>query len=276
MNTDFAFTIGSTHEVCQDYATNFGKHSDHHVIVCDGCSSSPMTDVGARLLALTASYVLSTSGLSADFYNIVHTIVQLIKSKYAHELLMNPFMFDATLLIAQEYKNRFNHLIRALMYGDGMIVAKHHLSDEVTVINSNYKLGHPEYLSYKFDQGREENYKALQEMCDSDIFTCRLIDTHLHVPQTISTHPSGASYVYSFPVNEYDWITIMSDGICSFYEKESRQPISQYRVIQELLNFKMYQGKFVQRRLNAFKKKCIELGWEHYDDLSIATIYTGE
>ena len=137
-------------------------------------------------------------------YNIVNNIVSVIKSKYAHELLMNPFIFDATLLIAQEYKNRFNHLIRALMYGDGMIVAKHHLSDEVTVINSNYKFGHPEYLSYKFDQGREENYKALQEMCDSDIFTCRLIDTHLHVPQTISTHPSGPSNIFSFAVEKYD------------------------------------------------------------------------
>src|SRR5262249_18890024 len=44
--TDAIINIGSTHSICQDYALA----KDNYVILSDGCSSSPDTDIGARLL----------------------------------------------------------------------------------------------------------------------------------------------------------------------------------------------------------------------------------
>ena len=57
--TDAFFSIGKTHMVCQDYARSGTTRAGHpYAIVCDGCSSSPDTDLGSRFLAMSfASYV---------------------------------------------------------------------------------------------------------------------------------------------------------------------------------------------------------------------------
>ena len=48
MNANCAINIGSTHALCQDYA--LARNDGPYVILSDGCSSSPDTDVGSRLL----------------------------------------------------------------------------------------------------------------------------------------------------------------------------------------------------------------------------------
>ncbi|HYO91642.1 MAG TPA: hypothetical protein VEQ40_08400, partial [Pyrinomonadaceae bacterium] len=69
MNADSAFLIGATHAVCQDYAVAGNGTPDEraavsnlqanpYVILSDGCSSSPDTDIGARLLVKAAEQVL--------------------------------------------------------------------------------------------------------------------------------------------------------------------------------------------------------------------------
>src|SRR5215203_2249321 len=52
MNTDCFFNIGATHSVCQDYVV-----ASPYLILSDGCSSSPDTDIGARLLVKAAERV---------------------------------------------------------------------------------------------------------------------------------------------------------------------------------------------------------------------------
>ena len=49
MNTDGAFYIGTTHEVCQDYC----MAENDAIVVSDGCSGSPGTDMGSRVLSIT-------------------------------------------------------------------------------------------------------------------------------------------------------------------------------------------------------------------------------
>ena len=69
MNADSAFRMGSTHAVCQDYAVasawTAAAHTDGaappprpYIILSDGCSSTPDTDVGARLLVKAAEPLL--------------------------------------------------------------------------------------------------------------------------------------------------------------------------------------------------------------------------
>ncbi len=52
MSSDSFFTIGKSHDICEDYACN-GVFNDEiaYVIVCDGCSSSTHTDFGSRILS---------------------------------------------------------------------------------------------------------------------------------------------------------------------------------------------------------------------------------
>src|SRR6476659_1428102 len=57
MNADATINIGATHALCQDYVIA----KDRHVILSDGCSSSPDTDIGARLLVKALEQNLSKS-----------------------------------------------------------------------------------------------------------------------------------------------------------------------------------------------------------------------
>ena len=47
---DAHFVMGRGHSVCQDYALATARSA----VVCDGCSSSRASDVGARVIALAA------------------------------------------------------------------------------------------------------------------------------------------------------------------------------------------------------------------------------
>ena len=55
MKIDSAFQIGKTHDICEDFALTGTKNSIvPYTIVSDGCSSSPLTDVGSRILSFAA------------------------------------------------------------------------------------------------------------------------------------------------------------------------------------------------------------------------------
>jgi hypothetical protein len=47
-NLDYYCAIGRQHTACEDYAIA-GTSPIPHLIVCDGCSTSQMTDIGARV-----------------------------------------------------------------------------------------------------------------------------------------------------------------------------------------------------------------------------------
>ena len=55
---DAFFAIGSTHDICQDYALALNISNRSLLIVSDGCSASPSTDIGARILSRCAAQVL--------------------------------------------------------------------------------------------------------------------------------------------------------------------------------------------------------------------------
>ena len=74
----------------------------------------------------------------------------------------------------------------------------------------------------------------------------------------------------------------MSDGVHSFYETQNlgtsiiNADLSYVDVITEVLNFKNFNGQFMQRRLNRFLKFCQKNNWHHADDISFGTIYFGD
>ena len=58
LQIDSYFTNGKVNKVCQDYVIH-GETPVPYVILCDGCSSSKFTDVGARILAHSAKEALN-------------------------------------------------------------------------------------------------------------------------------------------------------------------------------------------------------------------------
>ena len=117
LNLDMYQETGKNHFICEDYILK----SDDYIIICDGCSSSKNTDIGARLLAISAKKVI-------DYYNetINNDYVKfgnqtLILAKLAClNLGLNVDCLDATLIVMRI----IDDTIKVLMYGDGIIFEK--------------------------------------------------------------------------------------------------------------------------------------------------------
>src|SRR5688572_3601816 len=66
MNANSASNIGATHSLCQDYViaqNGSANGGGPYVILSDGCSSSPDTDIGARLLVKAAEKLFTHHGV---------------------------------------------------------------------------------------------------------------------------------------------------------------------------------------------------------------------
>ncbi len=285
MNTDCAFSKGFTHAICQDYALK-NKNS---ISISDGCSGSSLSDIGSRVLSITAMNRMSElqSLHDLDENELILSARPLIKM-----LNLPSECLDATLLCAAKIEDTGE----AICYGDGVIAVKMK-DDNIFVINIEYTDNYPFYINYLFDKTNRHNnwiedhdnkkvtfsviknngeIEILSENCDLnprigyDGIEVGVLRVQLQRTMVEVVSP------------EAECIVIMSDGVHSFYKPIktgtliSNDSISYFDVLKELLNFKNYNGQFVQRRMNKFRKYCLKNSWQHYDDISIATIYLGE
>jgi hypothetical protein len=165
INADSAFYIGKTHTVCQDYArvTNGDKPL---MILCDGCSDSPDTDIGARLMAMA---VERTFRVNEDYpYGSFRSVAMTFASDMAFSLGIKHQSLDATLMVSSLVNTQVEVGTEGLMawkdcidtrvWGDGVIVVKQ--KDGVIRVHSiEYLERHPYYLTYFFDKKRGETWK---------------------------------------------------------------------------------------------------------------------
>lgn len=259
---DSFFTIGKTHKICQDYALV----EPGILCVSDGCSSSPNTDFGSRILVRCAMESFVANG------KIVNDAV-IEKCFECCQILNLPMAsIDATLLFCNMNVNGFN--VTAI--GDGTIVARK--KDKTVVIKTiNYKGNAPLYLSYFFNDGRK---KARTEMFDCT----KTIKTIIIKPglPTVESEEISVNDIelLQFSTDEYEMITLMTDGIDSFAKESLTQttktvePYKSITLIENLIDYKNYNGQFVQRRCQKYLKECQDQKIMNNDDFTIATIFT--
>jgi len=275
MNADSAYVIGKSHEVCQDYARSGVVDGMAYGIIADGCSSSKDSDVGARLLVLNAERLITTANLSS-FPNLRKTVGDIGWNaagnaiRQVEGLGLESCALDATLLIA--VSNGREAALAA--FGDGMLILVgpgHTQIDEV-----EFASGYPCYLSYKMEESRRQQYDLVGGIG-------RRTRTTWHVggktEDSKDMVPHQAAFTLSGPKNGEVFVAaVLSDGVRSFYKRRGDGgsiPIPTDEVLEHLLAFKLPKGRFVQRRMNAFLKQATKMGWEHYDDLSMAAIHLG-
>jgi serine/threonine protein phosphatase PrpC len=242
MNSDAIIDIGSTHGICQDYA--IAKRD--YVIVSDGCSSSPDTDIGARLLVRALDQDLSarpTTEIAELHANAARTALA-----WADAIGLPPQCVDATLLSAHVT----NEELIIACSGDGVIILETQSGGrEVHPISS--PSGYPSYPAYLHQPDR------LSEMVAHDRCT-----------ETI---------VFKLNVADYKYAAIASDGLTSFFHTQQTpngkrvEPVRLADVLTGLWSFKNSHGAFVQRRLKRFKK---DTHWQHADDLALAVLHLGD
>ncbi len=282
MNTDCGFYIGTTHKICQDYALA-GKKS---IAISDGCSGSDKTDIGSRVLCITA---LNKMKEIDSLYNFEEKECILLARPSIKMLNIPIECLDATLLLATEYDDK---TIQAACLGDGVIVIK--TKKEDFIINCAYTDSYPFYMNYLYDKtGRYQNWIQNHNKREITISTIKIngeIETTVKKPDSlIRIKDIGILRIIENKIiieiietNLIEYIAIMSDGVHSFYETISTETskcnksISYLEVLKELLSFKNYNQAFVQRRINKFRKDCIKKNWSNADDVSLAVIYNGE
>lgn len=306
MNSDCAFIIGKTHNVCQDYVIcNNPKyyHKCNYIILSDGCSSAPSTDVGARILSESAKkQVMRINDYETTISNIQKDVCIENARNIVDLLSLSRESLNATLSIAYS-KNNFSEVH---IYGDGVAVIG--LEDNsMIVISVEYEDDYPFYFSYL--PTCTTRYNNWMKKHNNKTVTISKIDSngthfilHDNIPigdkyipfSNISVSPEkyiewkhqniqGGSLIINTgnTKDEIKYITIMSDGIHSFYESIKKETfienvdIHYSEVIKKLLSFKNFNGQFVQRRLNKFSKNCIKNNWHHTDDISLGVIYLG-
>ena len=287
MNSDSTFLIGATHEVCQDYAVagdrspalsggDSASRPEPYVVLSDGCSSSPDTDIGARLLVKAAQHLLlSAAGLTAAHLPGLHEEAARLALSQARLLGLRPQAVDATLQTI--------HLCEGSALvgcsGDGVIAFRSR-AGRTDVYSISYPAGYPLYPSYahqperlrffESNGGRAKEIKHFRSPAAGELF--QLHDSFVSRAQV---------EVFAGAVSDYEIVAVFSDGIHSFFTTEqietSRriEAVPPGEVIAELLAFKSTRGAFVRRRVKRFGQDCRRKSRRHMDDLAVGVVCMG-
>jgi hypothetical protein len=281
MNADSAFQMGSSHAVCQDYALAGAFHQPApreepgagpgpYVILSDGCSSSPDTDVGARLLVKAAECLLRESGgPHADGLAGLHAEAARLALSWAELLGLRPQAVDATLLTAHLCGDE---LIVGCS-GDG-VVCLQTADGALEAYAVSYPAGYPVYPTYAHQPAR------LRGLADAGLArkeVTRLRAASAGKPLRTADVSGGGELteVFVFEAAGYKFAALISDGVESFLRPGRAEAVPLDAVLPELVSFKNTRGAFVRRRLNGFLKDCQRKGWRHGDDLSLAALHLG-
>ena len=287
MNTDCAIDIGSTHSLCQDYViARSGSSSSGssgsgssgsggpYVILSDGCSSSPDTDIGSRLLVKAAEKMFADRGV--DAIEQLHGEAARLALGWANSIGVAAQSVDATLLTAHISGES---LIIACS-GDGVIVLESKANDgslapgTLDLYSITSPSGYPYYPSYARQPER------LSELISNGRTTTEI--KHFRGPLTEVTTSDSPTEVFKFNASDYKLAAVASDGIDSFFRTQQSttgkriEDVNLTDVLHEFWSFKNFHGAFVERRLNRFMKDAHANGWQHADDLSIGVIYLGD
>jgi len=272
IQVDACFAIGKTHKVCQDYALAGKTANDRSfAVVCDGCSSSPDTDFGARLLTRAAVQHLSTFGEGFDSERAAW-----LADGWRTALNLPSTALDATLMAAFETDDK---QVRIIVAGDGVVAARRRDTGLYDYWAVRYPSGAPGYLTYLLDPERK---KAFLDQTQG----MRAIEVSWGIPDAPERPPptafgwdegdNGPVWTLDRDPAVYDLVVVMSDGVESFQRPAGTrlESIPLREVLDQVMSVKGGTGEFLTRRLNRFLTKfCTQNGWQHYDDFAVAGLF---
>lgn len=263
-HADAWFHPGTTHLVCEDYATvSPPGASAVAAIVCDGCSGSADTDVGARVLAWAALAAL------ADGRLVDPGTAAFQASVAARTLALPDDALDATLLAALVTPQG----VRVVAAGDGVIGARHR-DGRYELWQLEHPDGAPPYPSYVLDPDRRRDYLVT--------FGDTLVVRHRALDGTWSTSTAeGGQLCLTLDPVQIDLVLLGSDGLSAFCgpdvsaddEGLGTTAVAVETIVGELLGVTHTAGRFAARRgRRLLHRTCPRNGWRPLDDVGIAAI----
>lgn len=302
--SDSAFAIGYSHAVCEDYALH--RWDEHVAILSDGCSSSPDTDWGARLLCRAALQEVQEARqrdkvfqeLQAEpdpvpdslkrFFDLELVDIILKANEWRESLGLPSAVLDATLGLVRVTASQ---QIEVLLAGDGVVAARRRDGTGLDYWVVDCSLNAPTYLSYLVKQARDgedlDPMERFQKMgggirkvtaCSPERLPTVEEDgvwSRLGTDNQQKDDVENLALSWTFSPEGYDVVAVFSDGVESFMRPDGPtfRPVPVEEVLAELMDFKQLTVGFAERRLQRFlRKTCVSRGWKHYDDLSIAAV----
>lgn len=251
INADAHFWRGEGHVVCQDYALT----AEDIVVLCDGCSSSPHVDVGARLLAHAA--------LTHPAWVEEGDPSWLAPPRDAVRALGLPLAaLDATCLLARCDPDA----AYVTMLGDGVVAART-FDGRIETYEVTFDAGTPSYPSYALEPDRAAAYRA------AGLDAC-----HVHASADARITPTRirGGHRWVFERDRYCAVLIASDGVGAVFTQES-EPKPTADIVQHLFHYPAPHGAFVTRRLRRFMtRQAPAMGLRPLDDISLGALCWGE
>ncbi len=245
---DNIFLIGKTHKICQDYA-----YSDSScLIITDGCSGSPNSDIGARILAQCAKTTLQEF-TRMDYRQFGYSVIT--KARVISDAMrLNKECLDATLIVAFPEED----YIRIFMYGDGVIINNQFTpSENLELKRVVFASGAPYYLSYWIDKERLKGYH-------------KEFNGPLFIKDSLSVMEANYDYETSFTYFTTR-ITIASDGLTSFFSPSMGIKIAEPDIVISMTSFKTLKGEFLKRRVLKVVQDYAKRNIYHMDDIALAS-----
>jgi len=250
MEADAHFIMGSTHGVCQDYALAGRAGSRWAAIVCDGCSSSPDTDLGARVLARAFLAALMRQAVVTEA--IDHALA--VASEVIANLSLPHDALDTTLcgwVIENDVAHGFIH-------GDGLLAIRRAGGDEIH--QAAQPANAPDYPSYRCDPGRAQAHH-LKYGADT------IITISGHAPTTFSVQ---REYRVELPLAGISALAVFSDGAATVSNGSETLPAT--AVVDALTRFPQANGTFLNRRIRRQVRDWAKTGFAPTDDLAGAAL----
>lgn len=246
--TDAFFTIGSGHTICQDYALAV----ENRIIVCDGCSTAPHTDVGARLIAHNLVHWLRGPKARGDTHPHNHAMIDA--SGLARILVLPEQSLYATILSTEITDDGMSIDIS----GDGVIGILFN-DGSVSVLDAFYESGAPYYRAYDYSPNKEQYQVEFPGE-----YKIRIGENNGYiVPQIDAPFVLNPNAWYNAPIRA---ILLGSDGL-----KTLGIPVQD--VVEQLFAVKNPVGEFAQRRARRILSDYAKDGKRPYDDFSVAMMW---
>jgi hypothetical protein len=266
--------IGDSHVICEDYVITGKIKNVFYLIVSDGCSSSPQTEMGARILAhLAKSYIIDRFSRGFNSPPDSETMSKHIifnAERIITNLRIPRQALDATLIIGLFFSEV--NIFKLYSYGDMVYIKENENSSEIIISTTEFSKNAPFYLSYQLDETRKKDYHNLKidkiiETKTYDKKSAELFWSDIQAPAYDNIDP--------ITILNFKSILICSDGFSSFLHKweGGAEPVNPFYLARPFLEFKNKKGEFLKRRM---RRALSDLEQNdkasHYDDLSIAAL----
>lgn len=265
IHTDSYFAMGKTHTVCQDYAATHNKDNMVFLAVSDGCSSSPDTDFGSRIL------VKKAIALTIESDNCLPPTILAAGIDNARKTLGLPKnCLDATLMFAQQS----NDEVVINVWGDGVVHVKYK-SGRTETFDIEFLDNTPAYFSYWAYGFMAESFLSKHGN--------RIVHTWQDGKPNGDIQAPALKTQYNlesrFFLDEVESVFLLSDGVKSFCRMVNGawEPIPLNEVLEQITAVKNCNGEFMVRRMRKFLYDfCPKNGWIHEDDVSVAAMIKEE